>query len=163
MDGDGECRAGVAMGAAAAADFDDGAEAGGALVSEDLSRSAAAAGAAVGLSSSSGGDFLSRRPKYVRSPTVVGGAAAVGSVPAAGGLVTVDVGDAGSATAATAAASADDPARSVLTPRPTSTPQRKMTTDTTVAAMNRNTSCLPFSWISWKPSSWRSDAKSARS
>ena len=44
-------------------------------------------------------------------------------------------------------------ARSALTPRPTSTPHRKMTTDTTVAAMNRNTNCLPFSWISCNPSS----------
>ena len=31
------------------------------------------------------------------------------------------------------------------TPRPTSTPQRKITTDTTVAAMNRKNSCFPFS------------------
>ena len=31
------------------------------------------------------------------------------------------------------------------TPRPTITPHRKMTTDTTVAAMNRKTSCFPFS------------------
>jgi hypothetical protein len=31
------------------------------------------------------------------------------------------------------------------TPRPTITPQRKMTTDTTVAAMNMKTSCFPFS------------------
>jgi iron(III) transport system permease protein len=35
--------------------------------------------------------------------------------------------------------------RSARTPRPTITPQRKMTTDTTVAAMNRKTSCFPFS------------------
>jgi hypothetical protein len=28
------------------------------------------------------------------------------------------------------------------------TPQRKITTETTVAAMNRNTSCFPFNWIS---------------
>jgi hypothetical protein len=40
---------------------------------------------------------------------------------------------------------ASAPPRSVRTPRPTSTPQRKITTDTTVAAMNRNTSCFPFS------------------
>src|SRR5262245_18980363 len=43
--------------------------------------------------------------------------------------------------------------RSARTPRPTRTPHRKITTDTTVAAMKRNTNCLPFSWISWKPSS----------
>jgi len=36
-------------------------------------------------------------------------------------------------------------ARSARTPRPTRTPQRKITTDTTVAAMNRNTNCFPFS------------------
>src|SRR6202011_4368942 len=46
-----------------------------------------------------------------------------------------------------------DPPRSARTPRPTRTPHKKITTDTTVAAMKRNTSCLPFSWISWKPSS----------
>ena len=37
---------------------------------------------------------------------------------------------------------------STRTFRPTSTPHRKITTDTTVAAMKRNTNCLPFSWIS---------------
>ena len=36
------------------------------------------------------------------------------------------------------------------TPRPTSTPHRKITTETTVAAMNRKTSCFPLSCISWK-------------
>ena len=40
------------------------------------------------------------------------------------------------------------------TPRPTSTPNRKITTNTTVTAMNRKISCLPFSWISRKPSSF---------
>ena len=35
--------------------------------------------------------------------------------------------------------------RSTRTPRPTRTPHRKITTETTVAAMNRNTSCFPFS------------------
>jgi hypothetical protein len=39
------------------------------------------------------------------------------------------------------------------TPRPTRTPHRKMTIDTTVVAMHKKTSCLPLSWISWKPSS----------
>jgi hypothetical protein len=34
---------------------------------------------------------------------------------------------------------------SLRTPRPTSTPHRKMTTDTTVVAMKRNTSCFPLS------------------
>src|SRR5689334_23081589 len=51
--------------------------------------------------------------------------------------------------------------RSARTPRPTRTPHRKITTETTVAAMNRNTSCLPFSWISWKPSSAVGDAMRA--
>jgi len=32
-----------------------------------------------------------------------------------------------------------------LTPRPTSTPHRKITTDTSVVAIPRKTSCLPFS------------------
>ena len=32
-----------------------------------------------------------------------------------------------------------------FTPRPTSTPQRKITTDTSVVAIPRKTSCLPFS------------------
>ena len=35
-----------------------------------------------------------------------------------------------------------------LAPRPTKTPDRKATANTTVATMNRKTSCLPFSWIS---------------
>jgi hypothetical protein len=32
-----------------------------------------------------------------------------------------------------------------FTPRPTSTPHRKITTDTSVVAIPRKTSCLPFS------------------
>ena len=43
------------------------------------------------------------------------------------------------------AASVGSPARSSRTPRPTSTPHRKMTTDTAVVTMNRNTSCFPLS------------------
>ena len=32
--------------------------------------------------------------------------------------------------------------------RPTTTPPRKMTTDTTAAVMNKNARCLPVSWMS---------------
>jgi hypothetical protein len=35
--------------------------------------------------------------------------------------------------------------RVVLTPRPTMTPHKKITTAATVAVMNMKTSCLPFS------------------
>jgi hypothetical protein len=49
--------------------------------------------------------------------------------------------------------SASSLATAGLTPRPTITPHKKITTETTVAAMKRNTSCLPFSWISRNPSS----------
>ena len=71
---------------------------------------------------------------------------------AAGGGAAAGAGGAVSAFEAVGVPSGIAP-RSALTPRPTRTPHRKITTDTTVAAMNRNTSCLPFSWISWKPSS----------
>ena len=57
-------------------------------------------------------------------------------------------GDATSAITDSDAATGDDSTERGLTPRPTSTPHKKMTTDKTVAAMNRNTSCLPFSCIS---------------
>jgi hypothetical protein len=42
---------------------------------------------------------------------------------------------------------------SARTPRPTRTPQRKITTDTTTTAMKRKKSCFPFSWISRNVSS----------
>src|SRR5262249_6146847 len=67
-----------------------------------------------------------------------------GGVAGAGcGVVSDALGDAGASIAV----------RSARTPRPTRTPHRKITTDTTVAAMNRNTSCFPFNWISWNASS----------
>jgi len=74
-----------------------------------------------------------------------GATAVVGSEPAGVAAAGTACG-AGSIEAVVESAGAA--ARSALTPRPTRTPHRKMTTDTTVAAMNRNTSCLPLSWIS---------------
>ena len=94
-----------------------------------------------------------RRLKYVRSSA--GGAAFVGSEAAgitAGGCAAAGAGGAVSTFEAVGVPSGIAP-RSALTPRPTRTPHRKITTDTTVAAMKRNTSCFPFSWISWKASS----------
>ena len=55
---------------------------------------------------------------------------------------------AGSAAGGSTSATSTTALRSTRTPRPTSTPHKKITTDTTVAAMNRKTNCLPFSWIS---------------
>ena len=55
--------------------------------------------------------------------------------------------------AALAITGASTSALRACTPRPTSTPHRKITTDTTVTAMNRKTSCLPLNWISRTPSS----------
>ena len=72
---------------------------------------------------------------------------AVGSDPAGAGRAAAGC-NAGSAGAMVSDASATVLPRSARTPRPTSTPHRKITTDTTVAAMNKNTNCLPFSWIS---------------
>ena len=43
--------------------------------------------------------------------------------------------------------------RCAFTPRPTSTPKRKITADATVTTMNRKTICFPLNWISWNPSS----------
>ena len=45
----------------------------------------------------------------------------------------------------TAATDAAADTRDVLTPRPTMTPHKKITTAATVAVMNMKTSCLPFS------------------
>ena len=46
---------------------------------------------------------------------------------------------------ASAEASVDSMTRWARTPRPTITPHKKITTATTVEAMKRKTSCLPFS------------------
>jgi hypothetical protein len=58
-------------------------------------------------------------------------------------------GAAGTTVSLVAPASATAPACSdPRTPRPTETPRRKITTATTTADMNTNTSCFPLSWIS---------------
>jgi hypothetical protein len=68
----------------------------------------------------------------------------VGSDPAAVGGSSTGLAS-GVVTGVDVPASASNGARSARTPRPTNTPLKKMTTDTTVATMNRNTSCFPFS------------------
>src|SRR5262249_6541534 len=94
---------------------------------------------------------------------VGGGATVVGSEPAGAGAGAA-AGCCGVVAKASVAvlAATSTAARSARTPRPTSTPHRKITTETTVAAMNRKTNCFPFSWISWKPSSCTCDATDAR-
>src|SRR5262249_34048968 len=74
----------------------------------------------------------------------------------AAGLLTTVGDEAGGSTtgvSATVAEAASAMVSTGLTPRPTSTPHRKMTIETTVVAMHKKTSCFPLSWISWKPSS----------
>jgi len=94
----------------------------------------------------------SGRPPAVRSLAGVGGFALVGSEP--GATVGGTTGLAGSSWESARAIGAErgsvfaSTTRSRWTPRPTSTPHRKITTDNKVAAMNTKTSCLPFSWIS---------------
>jgi len=135
-------------------------------LSAGLGAETAAAGGD-GFAASEAGGFAApavpRGASLLLSPSALGGAgggALVGSSP---GCTTVGgrTDAARSTLPSSAVFSADalesrrlaDAPRSLRTPRPTSTPHRKMTTDTTVAAMNTNTSCLPFSWISWNPSS----------
>jgi len=97
------------------------------------------------------GDGLAVSTRSERTPAAAVGASAVSSASRAGGA-----GTAAWVVALTGvlldAAGVNAGRRGM---RPTMTPPRKMTTDTTAAVMNRNARCLPVSWMSNpRPASW---------